>query len=107
MKKIILIILSAIVFVILIIYISIWSSPAKAESQILVNADNIESTDFKKLDSVSIAVTTMYEANILKKMIQGEQYRAEWSVPVKVPVVYLDTLKGGLAIIKEGGGHQT
>ncbi len=107
MKKIILIVLGVIAFVILIIYISIWSTPAKVESQILVNTDNINTIDFRKQDSVTIAVTTMYEANILKKMIQGEQYRAEWGVPVTVPVVFLDRLKGGLKIIKKGGGHQT
>src|SRR5690554_1999443 len=49
----------------------------------------------------------MYEANALKKMVQGEQYREEWAVNVKVPVVFLDTLKGGLTIIKKGGGKQT
>ena len=107
MKKIILIVLGIIAFVILIIYISIWSTPNKVESQIIVNAENIETLDFRKLDSVTIAVTTLYEANILKKMIQGEQYRAEWGVPITVPIVYLDTLKGGLSIIKKGGGKQT
>lgn len=107
MKKIIVIILGIIAVVVLIIYLSIWSTPSEVDSQIIVDAENINTLDFKKLDSVTIAVTTMYDANLLKKMIQGEQYREEWAVPVKVPVVFLDTLKGGLSIIKEGGGHQT
>ena len=39
--------------------------------------------------------------------MQGEQYRKAWSTPVKVPVMYLDTLFGGVTIEKEGGGKQT
>ncbi len=107
MKKILIILLGIIALVILIIYTSIWSTPTKKETQILVNADNINTLNFKNRDSVIIAVTTMYEGNMWKEMVQGEQYRDEWAVPVKVPVVFLDTLKGGLSVIKEGGGHQT
>lgn len=107
MKKVIAIFLGITAVVVLIIYFSIWSTPTKVASQIIVNAENINTLNFKNQDSVSIAVTTMYEGNILKKMVQGEQYREEWSVPVKVPVVFLDTLKGGLSIIKKGGGKQT
>ncbi len=39
--------------------------------------------------------------------MQGEQYRKAWSAPVKVPIFYLDTLYGGMTILKEGGGKQT
>jgi hypothetical protein len=107
MKKFIVIFLSIAVVVVLIIYLSIWSTPTEVDSQIIVDAENIHTLDFKKQDSVNIAVTTMYTGTVLKEMVQGEQYRAEWSIPVKVPVVFLDTLRGGLTIIKEGGGNQT
>lgn len=107
MKKTIFILLSIIGILVLVIYLSIWSTPEKIESQIIVNAENIHKLDFKKRDSVIIAVTTMYEGNVLKEMVQGEQYRQEWSVPIKVPIVFLDTLRGGLTIIKKGGGKQT
>ncbi|SRX54855.1 hypothetical protein [Aequorivita sp. CIP111184] len=107
MKKIIAIFLSIIIIVLIIIYFSIWSTPAKVASQIIVNTENINTLNFKEQDSVTIAVTTMYEGNMLKNMVQGEQYRDEWAIPVKVPVVFLDTLNGGLTIIKKGGGHQT
>lgn len=103
MKKFIVIFLCIAVVVVLIIYLSIWSTPTEVDSQIIVDAENIHTLDFKKQDSVNIAVTTMYTGTVLKEMVQGEQYRAEWSVPVKVPVVFLDTLRGGLTIIKEGG----
>lgn len=107
MKKILIGVLGIVMVVILIIYTSIWSTPTKVDTHILVNADNIGTINFENRDSVIIAVTTMYEGNIWKEMVQGEQYREEWAIPVKVPVVFLDTLKGGLTIIKEGGGHQT
>ena len=107
MKKTLLILFSIIGILVLVIYLSIWSTPNDVESQIIVNAENIHTINFKNRDSVIIAVTTMYEGNVLKKMVQGEQYRQEWSVPVKVPVVFLDTLHGGLTIIKKGGGKQT
>ncbi len=37
----------------------------------------------------------------------GERYRKEWTTPVKMPVVYLDTVEGGLKIDQVGGGKQT
>lgn len=107
MKKIIIIFLGVVLLLILVIYASLWSSPTKVGSHLLVNVENIDNLNFKDKDSVTIAVTTMYSGNVLKKMIQGEQYRAEWKTPITVPVVFLDTLKGGLTIIKEGGGKQT
>lgn len=39
--------------------------------------------------------------------MQGKNYRQAWSTPVKVPIAFLDTLKGGMEIKKEGGGKQT
>ena len=107
MKKIIAIFLGITATLVIIIYFSLWSSPTKIDSQIIVNAENINTLNFKNQSSVTIAVTTLYEGNLLKEMVQGEQYRDEWSIPVKVPVVFLDTINGGLTIIKEGGGKQT
>ena len=39
--------------------------------------------------------------------MQGSNYRDAWSEKVKFPIVFLDTLYGGMEIIKEGGGKQT
>lgn len=107
MKKTVIILLSIIAVLLLIVYMSLWSAPTEIESQIIVTSENINTINFKEQDSVLNAVTTMYQGNALKKMVQGEQYREEWAVKVKVPVVFLDTLKGGLTIIKKGGGKQT
>src|SRR5579864_4258178 len=37
----------------------------------------------------------------------GENYRKEWSAETKLPVIHLSSFRGGLVVIKEGGGTQT
>ncbi len=37
----------------------------------------------------------------------GKHYRKEWTTPVKVPVINLDTTAGGLKPTEQGGGRQT
>ncbi|MCG2420477.1 hypothetical protein K8089_15755 [Aequorivita sp. F47161] len=107
MKKAILVILGLILIIVAVIYISLWTKPENAKTDIVIAENNIDKIDFEKLDSVRVAATTMYEGDMLKKLMQGEQYRDEWATPVKVPVVFLDRLHGGLSIIKKGGGKQT
>ena len=48
-----------------------------------------------------------YKSSNWHKWLWGEDYREEWSTPVKIPVLNIDTAFGGLAPIKEGGGRQT
>lgn len=61
-------------------------------------------TDHK--DSIAIA-GPKYGGNILKNLIMGTQYRAEWTQPIKVPFVDLSTINGGLVPYAKGGGLQT
>lgn len=59
-------------------------------------------------DSVTIAASNKYgSASNEKKNWLGENYRAEWSAPIKVPVFDISKEKGGLKIIKRGGGMAT
>ncbi|MFC3157324.1 hypothetical protein ACFOEQ_01435 [Chryseobacterium arachidis] len=37
----------------------------------------------------------------------GEHYRKDYITPVKVKTALLDTLYGGLEVVRKGGGHQT
>lgn len=37
----------------------------------------------------------------------GKHYRKDWTTPVKVPVIMLDTVNGGLMAYQEGGGRQS
>ncbi|WP_338039086.1 hypothetical protein [Maribacter litopenaei] len=41
------------------------------------------------------------------KAIRGERYRKYYGREVTAPVVYIDTLFGGLKPVKKGGGHQS
>lgn len=73
----------------------------------ILGMSDLNSINFKDFDSVKVAASTLYEANGIKKLIQGEQYRNAWSTPVMVPILFLDTLMGNVQIVDEGGGHQT
>lgn len=107
MKRIIIIIGALLVLFIILIYWSLNSTPNNFKTSTIVNPENVNSINFKDYDSLTIAASTLYEANALKKIMQGEHYRKAWAAPIKVPVVFLDTLLGGLKLIKEGGGNQT
>ncbi|WP_178988373.1 hypothetical protein [Winogradskyella schleiferi] len=89
------------------IYWSVSSTDKITSKSILYNIDNIETANFRVYDSVELSPSDLYKADDMKKMIQGEQYRAAWSAKVKVPIVFLDTLKGGMTMVEEGGGKQT
>jgi hypothetical protein len=41
------------------------------------------------------------------KWLWGDRYRDDFGVEVKAPTVDLDTLFGGLTVIRKGGGHQS
>jgi len=63
--------------------------------------------DFTNIDSVTLYATEVYRGGIIKRIFQGNGYRKAWKMPIKVPVVYLDSVAGGLTPIKRGGGNQT
>src|SRR5438046_2825673 len=37
----------------------------------------------------------------------GKHYRKEWTTPVKLPILVLDTIAGGLTPYEAGGGRQS
>ncbi|MEY8848547.1 hypothetical protein AB9K26_07015 [Psychroserpens sp. XS_ASV72] len=89
------------------VYLSLFETKKTFATCKILSVDDITRTDFKEFDSVTVAANLLYEASFLKEIMQGEQYRDAWSTPVTVPIVFLDTLKGGMRIVKEGGGNQT
>ncbi|MAP56013.1 hypothetical protein [Altibacter sp.] len=107
MKKIGIILAILIVLLLILLYSSVLSSDDTAATDIIVDLQNIEETDFKSMDSVLVAASSQYTANDLKRFVQGDHYREAWSTPIKVPIVFLDTLYGGMKVIEEGGGKQT
>ncbi len=107
LKKIILGFVAIAILFITVVYFSVSTTEKEFSTCKILNIDQLESVNFRKYDSVLVAASTLYKGNSLKKIIQGEQYRKVWETPIKVPIAFLDTLKGGLTIIDEGGGQQT
>ena len=107
MKKTILIVTIILLLFLALLYWSLSSTTKVFEKSKIVGFDDISNIDFKDYDSIIIKASTLYKADEIKRLMQGEQYRKAWSTSVKVPIVFLDTLKGGMKIVKEGGGKQT
>lgn len=59
-------------------------------------------------DSIRTSIEPEYN-NVSKthRFLFGENYRALWAAPVKLPVFKLENAKGGLKILQKGGGLQT
>lgn len=107
MKKILFVIGVLLVIVLGLTYWSVSGTPKKFDTCQILGLGDIDKIDFKDHDSVLVSASTLYEGNNLKKVMQGEQYRDAWAKPIKVPIVFLDTLFGGMKILEEGGGKQT
>ena len=106
MKKVAWLVVILLLAFLVLVYISV-SGNRDFETAVIVDIDDVENIDFRDHDSVLVAASTLYRGNILKQTMQGKNYREAWTTPVRVPVVFLDTLKGGMQIVKEGGGSQT
>lgn len=107
-KRILLIsVLSILIIFVTFLYISVNTTEKTFSKTLLIDFDDENNVNFTNYDSILVAASDMYRANGVKRVYQGEQYRKAWSTPIKVPIVFLDTLKGGMKITKEGGGNQT
>jgi hypothetical protein len=107
MKKLLWLVFILLIGFIGLIYFSVSSTDKEFETVTIQEFDDLESIDFRRHDSVEVAASSLYEANELKDIMQGDNYREAWTSPVKVPVLFLDSLYGGMEIVKEGGGTQT
>ncbi len=59
-------------------------------------------------DSALVVASKKYgNPNGFRKFMLGENYRKEWSTPVTLPVMHLQTTNGGYKITGAGGGFQT
>lgn len=107
MRKFILVILTVGLVFLALTYISVSETKSNFRTCIVLQPEDIDHLNFRDFDSVTVSANLLYKASFLKKVMQGEHYRAAWAAPVNVPIVYLDTLKGGLKFIETGGGKQT
>lgn len=55
-------------------------------------------------DSIVMEASTRYGD---KKFLRGDFYRKAWSQKIKMPVLWLDKVHGGLKPVQLGGGNQT
>ncbi|MDN3668869.1 BamA/TamA family outer membrane protein [Echinicola jeungdonensis] len=58
-------------------------------------------------DSVEVAASKKYHASASQEKLYGENYRAEWGQIVRFRTFDLKKEKGGMKILKKGGGMQT
>lgn len=58
-------------------------------------------------DSVVVVPGEIYRAGHFHRVLLGNNYRDEWTTPIKVPVFKPSTFHGGLRPLKKGGGAQT
>lgn len=109
MKKLLYIILTLILIFVGLLYWSVSSTDKRFAKSRLIHFETheLDTINFRNYDSVFVAASYLYKADDIKTLMQGEQYRMAWATPVKAQIVYLDTLFGGVSIIKEGGGNQT
>jgi hypothetical protein len=56
---------------------------------------------------ITVPASNRYSAGILKRKLLGDTYRTLWQEPISFPVFDIDKEKGGLTILKRGGGMQT
>ena len=63
--------------------------------------------NFPKTQAASIYTKDAIDKSGFYKALWGKHYRSFYGTDVKVPVVLLDTLMGGLSPIKRGGGQQS
>lgn len=59
------------------------------------------------LHTKQITAGKEYSKPGLHQWLWGRHYRQEWATPVRVPLLYLDTVDGGLTPYKAGGGRQS
>src|SRR3954463_14724268 len=55
----------------------------------------------------SIVAGPVYQRSSFYQWLWGRNHRVEWTTPVRVPVLLLDTAFGGLIPYKTGGGNES
>ena len=86
----------------LLIFILCGTAELKAQSP------RIQNTILVTQDSIAIKVYPKYDSvSKIHRFFFGENYRKEYAMETKVPVIRLSKIKGGLIPLKRGGGFQS
>jgi hypothetical protein len=62
---------------------------------------------YSRQDSITVIAGSEYKRSALHQFFWGKNRRKEWTAPVRVPVVLLDSLHGGLTPYRKGGGNES
>ncbi len=78
----------------------------KAVYNAQTNVENLQNIDFS--DSVvQVKISELYNRGKFHRFLMGDNYRELWNTKVELPVFDIGSEKGGLHILKRGGGQQT
>ncbi|WP_190809986.1 metallophosphoesterase [Flagellimonas sp. S3867] len=81
------------------------------QSQVIPPDTSTESVsytnDFPAFKAASIYTDEEIDKSGFHKWLWGERYRKYYATKVKAPTVLLDTLYGGLSVVRKGGGNQS
>src|SRR6185295_19794844 len=75
--------------------------PFFAISQLQLNI-NEDTSKYKTIEA-----SKNYDRSLSYQKKWGTHYRKEWGTPVKVRIINLDTMAGGLTPYQSGGGRQS
>ena len=85
----------------------IFLAAASADAQDRLNKNNIIHTGSTG-DSATVAVHPSYlKVSGIHRWFFGDNYREEWAAKVKLPLIRISEIRGGLLPVKEGGGMQS
>jgi len=78
----------------------------KAVYSAQIDLDKLQNIDFS--DSVvNVKISDLYDKGNFHRFLMGDNYRELWNTKVELPVFDIGSEKGGLQILKRGGGQQT
>ena len=88
-----------------------FTSPLFA-SEIISAPENVAMADYNEESTPEYVSKSIYKPEELErsgfyKALWGEHFRQDYETPVNVKAALLDTLYGGLSVVRKGGGHQT
>ncbi|TPE43201.1 hypothetical protein [Pontibacter mangrovi] len=58
-------------------------------------------------DSTWVILGRHYDRSGFYRFFWGDHNRQLWTTPVQLPIFHLDSLHGGMRVVKKGGGYQT
>lgn len=76
------------------------------EKELFTPSENEETLDFSD-STITVIASTKYQGRKGKYKWLGKNYRDVWNQPVKVEVFDIGKERGGLEVVKKGGGMQT